>query len=108
MFDQKVELCDCITRNRANELSRDASRVSQFYAQVTEFGGTENMYASRILAAGQIVFTTYWRKEIKESMFIYYNSMLLKIISVHTEGRRWRTHIICQKADSQDYRYVES
>lgn len=109
MFDQKIELCENRSaRNSAGERDNTATPVASFFVQVTEFGGRENMQASRIVCVGQIAFTTRHRTDVRPSMFIRHEGKLFKITSVHAEGRRWRTHIICQNTNTNDYRYVES
>lgn len=108
MFDRKVELCqNTAPRNSAREKDNTATRVATLFVQVTEHGGRENLHASRIVTAGEIAFTTRFRSDVRPAMFIRHEGRLLRITSVQAEGRRWRTHIICQNTNVNDYRYVE-
>lgn len=89
-------------RDAYNELSDELITVARCFAQRTEFGGRENLYASRILHEYEVVYTIRWRKEIKAGMWVQDGGELRKIISLHTEGRNKIIHLKTVDSDAQD------
>ena len=103
MFDRYIEICQYKqTRDEFNDRTRELSHVATCYAQKTEAGGRENLYAARIVHENEVVYTIRFRDGIKAGMVIDDNDTLLKITSVHEEGRRWRLHLKATKSDAQD------
>ena len=85
-----------------NEKVRQYDRLMECYASRTMSGGRENLYASRIVNTNEIVYTIRWREGITPSMYVKERGEMMKIESVHEEGRRYRLHIKVLLTDSGD------
>ena len=103
MFDTRIEiLADSQERDDYNERTNELVEIGTFYAQKTESGGRENLYASRIIHENEVVFTIRYSGNIKSGMFVRLDEQLLKITSVHEEGRRKYLHLKTIKSDVED------
>lgn len=103
MFDTRIEiLAYSQERDDYNERTMDLVPMSVFYAQKTESGGRENLYASRIVHENEVVFTIRYSEKIKAGMFVRLDEQQLKITSVHEEGRRKYLHLKTIKSDAED------
>lgn len=108
MFDTLIRICTkSETRDAYNEVQPIVTPAFKCWAQVTEYGGRENLYASRIVNESETVFTIRWRKGITPSMFIYHAGKVMKIVSVQPEGRNERIHIKAKRLETEEYKYVE-
>ncbi len=100
MFDTRVEvLTESHERDEYNERRMELISVGIFWAQRTESGGRENLYASRIVHQNDVVFTTRYTDKIKAGMVVRSEGEDMKITSTHQEGRRQYLHIKCTKSD---------
>jgi SPP1 family predicted phage head-tail adaptor len=103
MFDTRIEIMTLLhERDEYNERTEELVPVAVCFAQRTEHGGRENLYANRILHENEIVYTVRWREGIRPSMFVRDGEQTLKIVSVHEEGRRKYLHIKVRKTDASD------
>ncbi len=103
MFDTRIEILALSQeRDEYNERTEQLVPVAVCWAQRTESGGRENLFASRIVHENEVVYTTRWRAGIKPSMFVCDGEATLNIVSVHEEGRRKYLHIKVRKTDSDD------
>lgn len=103
MFDTRIEiLAYSQERDDYNERTNELVEIGTFYAQKTESGGRENLYASRIIHENEVVFTIRYSGNIKSGMFVRLDEQLLKITSVHEEGRRKYLHLKTIKSDVED------
>ncbi len=103
MFDTRIEILALSQeRDEYNERTDELVSIAVCYAQRTENGGRENLYASRIVHENEVVYTTRWRARIRPSMFVRDGEVTLKIVSVHEEGRRKYLHIKTKKNDADD------
>ena len=103
MFDTRIEiLAYSQERDDYNELTMELVSMGVFYAQKTESGGRENLYASRIVHENEVVFTIRYSEKIKAGMFVRLDELLLKITSIHEEGRRKYLHLKTVKSDAED------
>ena len=103
MFDTRIEiLAYSQERDDYNERTNELVEMGIFYAQKTESGGRENLYASRIVHENEVVFTIRYSDKIKYGMFVRLDEQLLKITSVHEEGRRKYLHLKTVKSDAED------
>ena len=100
MFDTRIEVyAHTQERDEYNERIEELVPMGIYYAQRTENGGRENLYASRIIHENEVVFTIRYESKIKASMFVRYDGQDMRIISIHEEGRRKYLHIKCIKSD---------
>lgn len=103
MFDRPIEILQYKElRDEFNDRTKELHHVAFCYAQKTESGGRENLYASRIVHENEVVYTIRYRLGIAPGMVIDDADTLLKITSVHEEGRRWRLHLKARKSDAND------
>lgn len=103
MFDRPIEILQYKElRDEFNDRTKELHHVAFCYAQKTESGGRENLYASRIVHENEVVYTIRYRQGIAAGMVIDDADTLLKITSVHEEGRRWRLHLKARKSDAND------
>ncbi len=103
MFDARIEIKKMSTvQDSHNETVDELVKVGTFYAQRTESGGRENLYASRIVHENEVVFTIRYTAKVEAGMFVIYGGQEMPITSVHDEGRRWRRHLKCLKSDAND------
>lgn len=103
MFDRYIEIFRYKeSRDDYNDRTQELQHVATCYAQKTEAGGRENLYAARIVHENEIIYTIRHREGIAAGMVIDDNDTLMKIVSVHEEGRRWRLHLKAVKSDAQD------
>lgn len=103
MFDTRIEiLAYSQERDDYNERMMELVLMGVFYAQKTESGGQENLYASRIVHENEVVFTIRYSEKIKSGMFVRLDELLLKITSVHEEDRRKYLHLKTVKSDAED------
>ena len=86
-------------RDDYNERTMELVPIGVFYAQKTESGGRENLYASRIVHENEVVFTVRYSDKIKSGMFVRLDGRSMKITSVHEEGRRKYLHLKTVKSD---------
>ena len=100
MFDTRIEvMAYSQERDDYNERTMELVPIGVFYAQKTESGGRENLYASRIVHENEVVFTVRYSDKIKSGMFVRLNGRDMKITSVHEEGRRKYLHLKTIKSD---------
>jgi len=103
MFDTRIEILGYIEeRDDYNELTESLVRIAVCYAQRTENGGRENLYAGRIVHENEVVYTIRYQDGLHAGQLIRDEGRLRKIISVHEEGRRWRLHLKCTESDAED------
>lgn len=103
MFDTRIEICAFSQeRDDYNERTDELVPIAVCFAQRTEAGGRENLFASRILHENEIAYTIRWRPGIRPSQFVRDGDQTMKIVSVHEEGRRKYLHIKVKKTDSGD------
>lgn len=103
MFDRRIEILEYIgERNEYNDLTKSLRRVAVCYAQRTENGGRENLYAGCIVHENEAVYTIRWLPDLRPDMVVRDEGYLRKIISIHEEGRCWRLHLKCRKSDADD------
>lgn len=102
MYDTKIDILALSrVKDEYNELSDSYEPIAICYAQKTENGGRENLYASRMIHENEIVYTIRYRKEIKVGQFILDGGALMKITSLHEEGRRKYMHLKVLKSDAK-------
>ncbi len=90
-------------RDEYNDRTRELVHVADCYAQRTESGGRENLYAGRIVHENEVVYTIRWRQGIEPGMVLFEGGDdPRRIVSVHEEGRRWRLHLKTVKSDAED------
>ena len=100
MFDARIEvMAYSQERDDYNERTMELVPIGVFYAQKTESGGRENLYASRIVHENEVVFTVRYSDKIKSGMFVRLDGTSMKITSVHEEGRRKDLHLKTVKSD---------
>lgn len=103
MFDSRIEIMAYgQERDDYNELTMELVSIGLFYAQKTESGGRENLYASRIVHENEVVFTVRYSDKIKSGMFVRLDGRDMKITSVHEEGRRKYLHLKTVKSDAEN------
>jgi SPP1 family predicted phage head-tail adaptor len=103
MFDCRIEILDYTEeRDAYNDLVKTLILVTTTYAQRTENGGRENLYAGRIVHENEVVYTIRYHDGLRAGMHIRDEGSLRKITSIHQEGRRWRLHLKCTKSDAED------
>lgn len=101
MFDCRIEILDYTEeRDAYNDLVKTQVRVTTTYAQRTENGGRENLYADRIVHENEVVYSIRWQEGLKAGQMIRDEGYLRKITSIHEEGRRRRLHLKCTKSDA--------
>lgn len=107
MFDTRIEILKLSeVRDEYNERHDEYTPIAVCYASRTESGGRENLYAGRIVHENEIVYTIRFREDIKAGMFVRDGTEQMPIISVHSEGRRWRLHIKCTKSDGHTVSFI--
>lgn len=87
-------------RDDYNDLTKSLRCVSVCYAQRTENGGRENLYAGRIVHENEVVYTIRWQPDLRPDMIVRDEGHLRKVTSIHKEGRRQRRHLKCVKSDA--------
>lgn len=103
MFDHHIFLYRFINlRDEYNDRSFKTVLVAEAYAQRTEAGGRENMYASRIVHENEVVYTIRWRSEIVPGMVVKDGEDYRKVVATQEEGRRRLLHIRTVKTDAKD------
>lgn len=103
MFDTRIEvMAYSQERDDYNERTMELVPIGVFYAQKTESGGRENLYASRIVHENEVVFTVRYSDKIKSGMFVRLDGRDMKITSVHEEGRRKYLHLKTIKSDAEN------
>ncbi|MFR9495570.1 MAG: phage head closure protein [Rikenellaceae bacterium] len=103
MFDTRIEiLAHSQERDDYNERIDELVLMGIFYAQRTESGGRENLYASRIVHKNEVVFTIRYTSTIKAGFYVRYDGKDMKITTTYEEGRRKYLHLKCTKSDAQD------
>lgn len=103
MFDTRIEIMAYSQeRDDYNERTMELVPIGVFYAQKTESGGRENLYASRIVHENEVVFTVRYSDKIKSGMFVRLDGRNMKITSVHEEGRRKYLHLKTIKSDAEN------
>ena len=103
MFDTKIEICAYSQeRDEYNERSEELVPIALCFAQKTESGGRENLFASRILHENEIAYTIRWRPGIRPSQFVREEEKVMRITSVTEEGRKKYLHIKVSKIDADD------
>lgn len=102
MFDTRIEIMVYNQeRDDYNERTMELAPIGLCYAQKTESGGRENLYASRIVHENEVVFTVRYSDKIKSGMFVRLDGKDMKITSVHEEGRRKYLHLKTVKSDAE-------
>ena len=103
MFDTRIEIMAYSQeRDDYNERTMELVQIGVFYAQKTESGGRENIYASRIVHENEVVFTVRYSDKIKSGMFVRLDGRDMKITSVHEEGHRKYLHLKTIKSDAEN------
>lgn len=103
MFDHRIEVLTVTEeRDDYNDRSTELILVAVCFAQRTENGGRENLYAGRIVHENEVVYTIRYQDGLQAGMLIRDEGSLRKITSIHEEGRRWRLHLKCTKSDAED------
>ena len=103
MFNHRIEIHEYREiRDKYNDRTQELQRVAVCYAQRTEAGGRENLYAGRIVHENEVVYTIRYRAGLLAGMVVKDGESLHKITSVHEEGRRWRLHLKTTKSDAED------
>lgn len=103
MFNTRIEImAHSQERDDYNERTMELVPIGVFYAQKTESGGRENLYASRIVHENEVVFTVRYSDKIKSGMFVRLDGRDMKITSVHEEGRRKYLHLKTVKSDVEN------
>jgi SPP1 family predicted phage head-tail adaptor len=103
MFDTRIEIMALSQeRDEYNERTEGLVPIAVCWAQRTESGGRENLFASRILHENEIAYTVRWREGIRPSQFVRDAGQTMKIVSVHEEGRRKYLHTKVRKTDAED------
>ena len=103
MFDTRIEICAYSQeREEYNERTDELVPIAVCYAQRTESGGRENLFASRILHENEIAYTIRWREGIRPSQYVREGDRVMNIVSVHEEGRRRYLHLKVKKTDAED------
>ena len=66
MFDTRIEILEYTEeRDEYNDLTKSFRRVAVCYAQRTENGGRENLYAGRIVHENEVVYTIRWQPDLR-------------------------------------------
>ena len=103
MFNHRIEIHEYREiRDKYNDRTQELQRVAVCYAQRTEAGGRENLYAGRIVHENEVVYTIRYRAGLLAGMVVNDGGSLRKITSIHEEGRRWRLHLKTTKSDAED------
>lgn len=103
MFDTRIEIFEYTEeRDDYNDLTKSLMRVAVCFAQRTENGGRENLYAGRIVHENEVVYTIRHQDGLRAGMVVRDDGSLRKVTSIHEEGRRWRLHLTCIKSDAED------
>lgn len=103
MFDARIEILEYTEeRDGYNDLTKSLRRVAVCFAQRTENGGRENLYAGRIVHENEVVYTIRYQPNLRPDMIVRDEGRQHKITSIHEEGRRWRLHLKCRKSDADD------
>lgn len=103
MFDVRIEIMAYSQeRDEYNERTDELVLIAVCYAQRTESGGRENLFASRILHENEIAYTIRWRQGIRPSQYVREGDRVMNIVSVHEEGRRKFLHLKVKKDDTGD------
>lgn len=109
MFDHHIEIHSFLEiRDEYNDRTKRIDFVAEAYAQRTEAGGRENMYASRIVHENEVVYTIRWRSHIEPGMLIKDGDDWRRIIGTQEEGRHHRLHIRTVKTDAKDLQAILS
>ncbi len=102
MFDTRIAILALSQeRDEYNERTEGLVPIAVCFAQRTENGGRENLYASRILHENEVAYTIRWRAEIKAGQYVRDGDQTMKITSVHEEGRRKYLHLKVTKSDAE-------
>ncbi len=103
MFDTHIEILEYrAVRDEYNDRTEELTHVATCYAQHTESGGRENLYAGRIVHENEVVYTIRYRDGLRAGMVVSDNGQQRKITSIHAEGRRWRLHLKTTKSDAEN------
>ena len=103
MFDRRIEIYAFINvRDEYNDRGFKVTFVAEAYAQRTENGGRENMYASRIVHENEVVYTIRWRSLILPGMVIKDGDDYRRVTATQEEGRHRLLHIVTVKTDAKD------
>lgn len=103
VFDTRIEImAPTEERDAYNERREELTCIAVCYAQRTEAGGRENLFAGRILHENEIAYTIRWRPGIRPSYQVREGDMAYRIVSVHEEGRRKYLHIKVKKSDADN------
>ena len=103
MFNHRIEIhAYRKVRDEYNDRTNELHLVAVCYAQRTEAGGRENLYAGRIVHENEVVYTIRYRAGLQAGMVVSDGGSLRKITSIHEEGRRWRLHLKTTKSDAED------
>lgn len=103
MFDTPIRIMQLSEqRDEYNDRIKSYRNIALCYAQKTESGGRENLYAGRIVHENEIVYTIRYRTGLEAGMYLLDNGKRMKITSIHEEGRRQRLHLRVTKTDAED------
>lgn len=83
-------------KDKLNQATGEEIVLARVWASKTESGGRENIYASRIVNQGEVVYTIRWREGVKPGQSVVHGERSTKIDFVIEEGRcRWM-HLKCR------------
>ncbi|MBP3456218.1 MAG: phage head closure protein [Alistipes sp.] len=103
MFNHRIEIHEYReVRDAYNDRTKELRHVAVCYAQRTEAGGRENLYAGRIVHENEVVYTIRYRAGLLAGMVVKDGVSLRKITSIHEEGRRWLLHLKTTKSDADN------
>lgn len=96
MLDTFIQIFEKTTERDALNKRLDVEvHLADCWAQRTEHGGRENMYASRIVNQGEVVYTVRWRADIRAGQIVGEGERRSPIQFVEQEGRRKWLHLKC-------------
>ena len=95
MFDTRIEILEYRQmRDEYNDRTQELMRVAVCYAQRTESGGRENLYAGRIVHENEVVYTIRYREGLRAGMIVNDGGAQHRITSIHAEGRKLRSRVM--------------
>ena len=90
------------SRDDYNDRSRTLVHAATCFAQRTEAGGRENLYAGRIVHENEVVYSTRFRSGVDAGMVVQDGQNLQKITAVRCEGRRRVMHLVNVRSDAPE------
>lgn len=97
MLDRYISITEpSKIKDKLNHTVGDDIVVANVWGSKTESGGRENVYASRIVNEGEVIYTVRWRADIRASQWVVDGDRRVKIIFTIEEGRRKWLHLKCK------------